>query len=234
LSRQPLLSAERRERTVTARGYNESMRPLMPMVLVLAAVLGEPAAALAQVDLRISDGRVWLTARDATVAQILGEWARIGQTQIVNGDRVPGGPLTLQLDDVSEQEALDLLLRSAVGFVAARRALPIATISRFDRILILPRGSPLPAPAPPASPPPAAPPVFPEAEPPPVFAPVPDVQPVIGPDGLPVPDDQEGAPVGPPPPTPSTPAPDVPAGVPTPGMIVPVPEPQPLASPPDR
>ena len=205
------------------------------MILLLGAGLGlgTPARAVAQVDLRISDGRVWLAAKDATVPQILAEWARIGQTQIVNGDRVPGGPLTLQLDDVSEQEALDLLLQSAAGFLATRRAAPMTAASRFDRIMILPRSNA--APAAPGTPPPiAAPPVFPEPEPepPPVFAPEPER--IIGPDGLPVPDDQEDTPGGPPPPQPSNPMPAAPAGAARPGMVVPAPRLPPPATPPDR
>ena len=54
--------------------------------------------------------------------QILTEWARVGQTRIVNVERIPGGPVTLQLTDVPESEALDLLLRSVTGYMAAQRA----------------------------------------------------------------------------------------------------------------
>ena len=36
------------------------------------------------------------------VPQILAEWSRIGQTRVVNGDKVPGGPLTLQFVDMPE------------------------------------------------------------------------------------------------------------------------------------
>src|SRR5213594_3293119 len=73
--------------------------------------------------LSIHDGRVWLTATNATARQILTEWARVGHTRVVNGDRIPGGPLTLQLDGVVEQQALDVLLRSAGGFIAAPRTM---------------------------------------------------------------------------------------------------------------
>ena len=49
-------------------------------------------------------------AKDATVRQILAEWARVGQTKIVNVERIPGGPLTLELNNVPEAQALDILL----------------------------------------------------------------------------------------------------------------------------
>ena len=104
---------------------------LLAASLAIAAVLATPATAAAEVELRISAGRVWLKAVNATVAQILKEWSRLGQTQIVNGDNVPGGPVTLQLDNVSEEEALDVLLKSAAGFMGVRRSTPVAANSRI-------------------------------------------------------------------------------------------------------
>ena len=95
-------------------------------------------AASAEVQLAIHDGRVTLVATDATVQQILSEWARVGQTRIVNVERIPGGPVTLQLTDVPEAEALDLLLRSVTGYMAAKRPAAEPNLSRFDRILVLP------------------------------------------------------------------------------------------------
>jgi hypothetical protein len=89
------------------------------------------------VQLSLNNGRVTLAASNATVRQILMEWARIGQTRIVNVERIPGGPVTLQLTNVPEQEALDILLRSVTGYMAAPRPLPVANLSRYDRILVL-------------------------------------------------------------------------------------------------
>ena len=92
----------------------------------------------AEVQLSIRDGRVTLVATNATVRQILTEWARIGQTKIVNVERIPGGPLTLQFTNMPEQEALDILLRSVTGYMAAPRPVPAANLSHYDRILVLP------------------------------------------------------------------------------------------------
>ena len=61
------------------------------------------------------DGRVTVVAKDATVRQILTEWARVGQTKIVNVERIPGGPISIELTDVPEAQALDVLLRSVSG-----------------------------------------------------------------------------------------------------------------------
>jgi hypothetical protein len=103
------------------------------LLLLLAA-----STASAQVQLSLSNGRVTLTATNATVRQILTEWARVGQTKIVNVERIPGAPLTLQLTNVPEQEALDILLRSVTGYMAAPRPVPVANLSHYDRILVLP------------------------------------------------------------------------------------------------
>jgi hypothetical protein len=101
---------------------------------------------------------------------------------------------------VPELEALDVVLRSASGFIAADRTLdgtaPQPNLSRFDRIVVLPEGA---RPADPAlraaAPPPISPPraLEPPAPAAPMFTPS-GGQRLIGPDGQPVPDDQDGAP----------------------------------------
>jgi hypothetical protein len=114
-------------------------------IFVLAGWLALGANAFADVQLTIQDGRVSLIAKDATVRQILAEWARIGQTTVVNLERIPGGPLSLQLTDVAEQNALEVVLRSVGGYVLAPRPAVASNLSRFDRILILPTSAVPPA-----------------------------------------------------------------------------------------
>jgi hypothetical protein len=92
----------------------------------------------ADVQLQLHDGRVSIVAKDATVRQILTEWARVGQTKVVNVERIPGGPLTLELSDIPEAQALDVLLRSVSGYMAAPRATAVANLSVFDRIIVMP------------------------------------------------------------------------------------------------
>jgi hypothetical protein len=96
------------------------------------------AAASADVQLSIANGRVSLVAKNATVRQILAEWARVGQTQIVNAERIAGGPVTLELRDVPEAQALDTVLRTVSGYMAAPRSVPVSNVSRFDRIIVMP------------------------------------------------------------------------------------------------
>lgn len=128
------------------------------LVLVAGTVLLAAAStANAQVQLSIEDGRVTLVATDVTVRDILAEWARVGQTRIVNGEKLAGPRVTLELRDVPEEQALDVLLRSASGYLVAPRQTPSAAASRFDRILILPTSQAPAAPGRAALPSPSAP-----------------------------------------------------------------------------
>ena len=107
---------------------------------VTAALISCAAAAYAQMPLhlQISGGRVTLHAQNAPIRTILAEWARVGGAKIVNGDRVAGPPLTLELDGVSERQALDIILRSVSGYVLAAREPGAPGASMYDRIMILP------------------------------------------------------------------------------------------------
>src|SRR2546428_6060578 len=111
----------------------------MNVLTCLVAALGLTAsAAFAEVKVTMQDGRVSIIAKDATVRQILTEWARVGQTKIVNVERIPGGPMTLELTNVPEQQALDLLLRSVSGYMTAPRPVAVANLSQFDRVVVMP------------------------------------------------------------------------------------------------
>src|SRR4051812_49166825 len=107
-------------------------------ILCVAAWLFAVTGASADVRVTMQNGRVTIVAKDATVRQILLEWARVGQTKIVNVDRVPGGPMTLELTDVPEAQALDVLLRALSGYISAPRPVDVANLSHFDRIIIMP------------------------------------------------------------------------------------------------
>ena len=90
-----------------------------------------------QVTIAFHDGQVSLEAVGASPRVILAEWSKVGGTNIVNGDRVTGTPLTLKLVDVPEAQALEVILKSAAGYMAAPRG-QVAGGSRYDRILVLP------------------------------------------------------------------------------------------------
>jgi hypothetical protein len=212
--------------------------------LVGIVLLASAGSAHADVQLSIQNGQVSLTATNATVREILAAWARIGQTRIVNGDRIPGGPISIQLTGVTEEQALEVILRSAAGYVTAPRPVEVANASRYDRILVMPTTTPTRAAAPP-------PPSFPQPQlnqfpQPPQFPPqqFPQQPPVIDDD---VDDPQPAAnvvlpgprgpifnsfpqpqafpqPMAAPPPGTVRPAPgQMPIGVAVPGMVVPAP-----------
>jgi hypothetical protein len=103
-------------------------------VLALSASPGWAAG----LTLAFADGNVSIDAQDVTIRQILTEWSRLGKTRIVNLERVTSGPITLKLDNVPENVALDTILRAVPGYMAAPRSAYLANASLYDRILIVP------------------------------------------------------------------------------------------------
>jgi hypothetical protein len=221
---------------------------VLSCAVVCCLVAGAPA--FADVQVTMQDGRVSVVAKDATLRQILTEWARVGQTKVVNVERIPGAPMTIELREVPEAQALEILLRSLSGYMAATRHAQAPNLSRFDRIVVMPTVAaarqPVAAGAPPPPPvfqaQPMAPQVMQPADPNddderpqqppnpgaqrPVFNAFPQPQ-IVNPNGA--------APGAQPPGEPQVPSPPsafptAPPGVAVPGMIVPAPQP-PVANP---
>lgn len=109
--------------------------------LLIVGLLASPALA-GDVRLEMRDGRVTLDVRDASLQEVLTEWARVGGTRIVNAEKLLGDKVTLQLTDVPEMRALEIVLRSAAGFVAAPRPAGQSGVSRYDRILVMATSTP--------------------------------------------------------------------------------------------
>jgi hypothetical protein len=118
---------------------------------VLFTLLAGTAGAQQGVTLEFNSGQVTLSAQNAPVRAILQEWARLGGATIVNGDRVTGPPVTLELTGVPERQALDIVLRSVAGYIVAPRPAGSQGVSAFDRIVILPTSVAPRAPAPAAA-----------------------------------------------------------------------------------
>jgi hypothetical protein len=110
------------------------------LALAVMTVTALPAAA-GELKLTMQGGLVTVVADDVPVSRILAEWSRIGQTKIVNGEKLMS-VVSLELVNVPEKQALDIVLRSASGYLAAERAVPVAGASAFDRIMILPFSQP--------------------------------------------------------------------------------------------
>jgi hypothetical protein len=184
----------------------------IPGLLMAAVLVVAPAAPAAAQDLQLSmrDGRVTLIANNVPVSRILAEWARVGQATVLNGEKMTGPPLTLHFENQPERDVLEVLLRSAAGYIVAPRQISMADAAVFDRILIMPTSR---APAVSAAPPP-------QFRPPP--APPVQIQPAVD-------DEPPNDPVMPPgmPPgmqpnmpgmQPNVPNPNVPTTQPVPGM----------------
>jgi hypothetical protein len=122
------------------------------MLTALTLVVGARSAGAQDFSLQLKNGLVTLTARDASVPQILDRWAQIGGTTIVNRENLKSAVVTLQLNEVPEGTALAILLRDVGGYILAERVDAGRGASVIDRILILPTSSSVPvrAAAPPA------------------------------------------------------------------------------------
>ena len=115
------------------------MKIFKTLMFGAAGFLLASSTAFASVLVTIHDGRVSIVAKDAIIRQILTEWARVGQTKIVNLERIAGGPMSLELHDVPESQALDIVLRSVAGYLAAPRPVAVANLSVFDRVVVMPQ-----------------------------------------------------------------------------------------------
>lgn len=106
------------------------------LTVALAAVMASPAFAQ-QLKLDFHGGLVTVEATNVPVRTILTEWGKIGGTKIVGAERVTGSPLTVKLVNVTEAKALETILRSVAGYMAAPRSIAAAGPSIYDRILVM-------------------------------------------------------------------------------------------------
>ena len=114
------------------------MRTRIIFAALVVVLVGSGSTSAQVLSLDFQDGRVRLMAENVPVSQILAEWSRKGGTTIVNGERVPGAPLSLQLNDVPERQALETVLRGAAGYMVLGRDTVAPGTSSFDKILVLP------------------------------------------------------------------------------------------------
>jgi hypothetical protein len=111
------------------------MRTLL--TVALSVVIAMPAFAQQPLKLSFEDGRVSVDATAVPVRTILNEWGKIGGTKIVGAERITGAPLTVKLVNVSEAKALETILRSVAGYMAAPRNASTTGPSMYDRILVM-------------------------------------------------------------------------------------------------
>ncbi len=96
------------------------MRRLL-LTVALSVVIAAPAVAQQPLKLSFQDGRVSVDATAVPVRTILTEWGKVGGTKIVGAERITGAPMTVKLVNVTEAQALETILRSVAGYMAAPR-----------------------------------------------------------------------------------------------------------------
>lgn len=109
------------------------------LTTALAIGIATPSAAQG-LKLAFHDGLVSVDATAVPLRAILTEWGKVGGTNIVGADRISSAPLTIKLVDVSEAKALESILRSVAGYMAAPRKAGVGP-SMYDRILVMPTSS---------------------------------------------------------------------------------------------
>ena len=128
------------------------LKHILPALAAVALSASSVAAQTASpgVSLTIRDGKVTLKAEQVSLRQILAEWERQGQVKVVGADKLLGAPVTLNLIDVPEKQALEIVMRGVPGYMAVDRiaqadAAP-AGPSRYDRVVVMARAAtPVPA-----------------------------------------------------------------------------------------
>jgi len=97
--------------------------------VALSIVVAAPSAAQG-LKLSFHDGLVSVDATNVPVRAILTEWGKVGGTNVMGADKLSGTPLTLKLVNVTEAKALESILRSAAGYMAAPRNASSSSCSR--------------------------------------------------------------------------------------------------------
>jgi hypothetical protein len=111
------------------------MRRTLLLAVALSLVAAWPADAQ-NLKVEFHDGRVSVDATSVPVRTILTEWGKIGATKIVGAERISGAPITVKLINVTEAQALETILRSVPGYMAAPRNTGVGA-SRYDRIMVM-------------------------------------------------------------------------------------------------
>ena len=111
------------------------MRRTLLLAVAMSVVAAWPAGAQ-NLKVEFHDGRVSVEATSVPVRTILTEWGKVGGTKIVGADKISGAPITVKLINVTEAQALETILRSVAGYMAAPRNTGVGA-SAYDRILVM-------------------------------------------------------------------------------------------------
>jgi hypothetical protein len=128
---------------VSSRARAVTLAAAMTIVVVAAV---HPSAGQPTIRVQFAaDGRVDVSAFEATPAEILQEWARAGKVEVAGTEHLPGERVSLELRGVSEADAIQRLIGETCYLDPEPRDEAVAGASRFSRIVVR-RGSPRSAP----------------------------------------------------------------------------------------
>jgi hypothetical protein len=112
------------------------MKSIHAALFVAVSTVAFSTDAAAQM-LAFDRGRVTVNAAAVAPSALLAEWARVGQTEVVNLERVAGPAVTITAAGLPEAKLLELILGGANYVVVARgEPWPSPNVSSFKRILI--------------------------------------------------------------------------------------------------
>jgi hypothetical protein len=108
--------------------------------VALTIAFGATAAFAQTVSVSVTflNGRVTVTAANASATDILAEWSRVGRTAISGETRLSPQPLTFQLSDVDEEQALARIIGSDYGFGGVVKPSVVPGTSQFARLTFAP------------------------------------------------------------------------------------------------
>jgi len=83
------------------------------------------------------EGRMTVVADSVALRTIIQEWARVGGVRLVNPQHVSLAPVSVDLRDLPEGEALEVLLRALPGYLLQERSMESGGSSVFEKLAVM-------------------------------------------------------------------------------------------------
>ena len=99
-------------------------RTAIALMAVAGVMLSTGLVSAEELKFTFKDARITIVAENVTLQEILAEWTRVGHTEFVGVDTLRDQRVTVQLFDVAEAHAIEVLLRSTAGYLARYRTGP--------------------------------------------------------------------------------------------------------------
>jgi len=121
-----------------ATGWRAGIAGAVLLALCVVPVArGQEHASLPNLFVAYGNDGVTIVARSVPLRAIVQEWARLGDVRLANLQNVPTSPVTVELRDMPETVALEVLLRSLPGYVLQQRGPTAAGPSTFEKLDVM-------------------------------------------------------------------------------------------------